>query len=341
MSEASRAEVGAPPPLPIVTLDRATARAVIRDGIARYIGERRALVPGFVDRNFGWRGALGIHRQALGFDLLRAPANIAMGFATLGKGAAAAGLKLARQHEAAEALAARNLFFPTDVGREVQWRIMSELLALPYAERGGGRRTERDALVETILVDPRLQAHFAETLAALGRRSDDAAFRRRLVAAMEVYVGSRAAASDLTSSLLAAAAGMATYHQFTPGMTTLSATLATTIAHKAAVSGFTLGPWLGKIWYSLFAVSTPPMLYAGVFAGMLIPLAALTAFAGVVADPLQSALGLHQRRLNRLIDALEASLLGDNARFSVRDHYAARILDFIDWSCALVRFARS
>jgi hypothetical protein len=124
-------------------------------------------------------------------------------------------------------------------------------------------------------------------------------------------------------------------------MTTLSATLATTIAHKTAVSGFTLGPWIGKIWYSLFAVSTPPLLYAGVFAGMLIPLAALTAFAGVVADPLQSALGLHQRRLNRLIDALEASLLGDDARFSVRDHYAARILDFIDWSCAILRFARS
>ena len=74
---------------------------------------------------------------------------------------------------------------------------------------------------------------------------------------------------------------------------------------------------------------------------MLIPLAALTAFAGVVADPLQRALGLHQRRLDRLIDSLEASLRGKDARFSVRDHYAARILDFVDWSCALIRFARS
>ncbi|HEY7609423.1 MAG TPA: DUF6635 family protein [Alphaproteobacteria bacterium] len=341
MSGSAHAEIGASPPLPTVTLDRATARAIVRDGIDRYIAERRALVPGFVDRHFGWRGALGIHRRALGCDLLRAPANIAMGFATLGKNAAAAGLKLARRRDAAEALAARDLFFATDVGREVQWRIMSELLALPYAEPRGGRRCERDALIDTILADPRLQAHFAEALAAIGRKSDDAAFRRRLGDAMAVYVGSRAAAADLTASLLAAAAGLAAYQQFTPGMTTLSATLATTIAHKSAVSGFTLGPWLGKIWYSLFAVSSPPLLYAGVFAGMLIPLAALTAFAGVVADPLQRALGLHQRRLNRLISSLEASLLGEDARFSVRDHYAARILDFIDWSYALLRFARS
>ena len=105
----------------------------------------------------------------------------------------------------------------------------------------------------------------------------------------------------------AAGAGLAAYHQFTPGVTTLGAALATTIAHETAVSGFALGPWLGKIYYSLFAASTPPLLYAGVFAGMLIPLAALAAFAGVVSDPLQRALGLHQRRLHRLIDAVEAA----------------------------------
>src|SRR5581483_8359457 len=338
MSEAADAEIP-PSPTPVPTLDRVTARAIVADGIERYIAGRRALVPAFVDRNFGWQGALRLNRAALGFDVLRSPANIAMGFATLGKSAAAAGLKLVGRHRAAASLDARNLFFETDVGREVRWRIMSELLVLPYADRD--RRCERDALIETILADPRLATHFAEALAAIGRRSDDAAFRRRLVEAMAVYVGSRAAAADLASSLFAAATGLAAYQQFTPGMTTLSASLAATIAHKTAVSGFTLGPWLGKIYYSLFGVTTPTLLYAGVFAGMLIPLAALTAFAGVVADPMQRALGLHQRRLQRLIDSLEASLAGADARFAVRDHYVARLLDVIDWSCALLRFARS
>ena len=345
MSEAAHAEIGPAPAPPSPVRGRAAARAIVTDGIRRYIAERHALVPAFVDRNFGWRGALALNRRALGLDLVRAPANVALGFATLGKGAVTAGLRVARRRRVAEALHARNLFLETDVGREVRWRVMSELLALPYAEPGKGRRRPRqcgrDALAEAILADPRLEAHLAATLAAIGRRADDAAFRRRLVSSMETYLGSRAAASDMASSLFAAGAGLAAYHQFTPGVTTLGAALATTIAHEAAVSGFALGPWLGNIYYSMFAASTPPLLYAGVFAGMLIPLAALAAFSGVVSDPLQRALGLHQRRLHRLIDAVEASLIGEHSRFTVRDHYAARLLDFADWSCALLRMAKA
>lgn len=325
--------------VPLPVLDRAAARAIVEDGIGRYIAARHAKVAAFVDRNFSPRGALGLHRSALGFDLLRAPANIAMGFATLGKSAASAGLRLAGRKGAADALAARSLFLETAVGREVQWRVMTELFELPIAQRR--RRSERDALIETVLADPRLLAHFAETLDAIGRRSDDAAFRRRLAEAMTTYVGSRAAASDLSSSLFAAAAGMAAYQQFTPGMTTLSASVAATVAHKSAIAGFSLGPWLGGIWYSMFSVSTPPLIYAGVFAGMMLPLAALTAFAGIVADPLQRSLGLHQRRLHRLVDALDASLRGGDARFSVRDHYAARMLDFVDWTFLAIRLARA
>src|ERR1051325_3128018 len=123
MSDAAQAVLGLAPNPPIPTLDRATARAIVADGIRRYIADRRPLVPSFVARNFGWRGALRLNRAALGLDLLRSPANIALGFATLGKGAAAAGLKLARRDRAAAALRARSLFLETDVGREVRWRI--------------------------------------------------------------------------------------------------------------------------------------------------------------------------------------------------------------------------
>ena len=61
-------------------------------------------------------------------------------------------------------------------------------------------------------------------------------------------------------------------------------------------------------------------------------LTAVTAgFAGVVSDPLQRALGLHQRRLHRLIDALGRELKGDSeVAFQVRDHYVARIFDLVD-----------
>ena len=46
---------------------------------------------------------------------------------------------------------------------------------------------------------------------------------------------------------------------------------------------------------------------------------------------MQRALGLHQRRLHRLIDALGRELEGDSdAAFHARDHYVARIFDLID-----------
>ncbi len=58
--------------------------------------------------------------------------------------------------------------------------------------------------------------------------------------------------------------------------------------------------------------------------------AVVTAFAGILTDPLQRALGMHHRRLHRLIDALGVELRGGRQAFQVRDHYAARILDLVD-----------
>jgi hypothetical protein len=74
-------------------IDRGLAEAVVTAGIRRYFAVRRALVDEFVDRHFSLRGALAIHRAALGWDLLRAPANLALGLphALLRLAASAAG----------------------------------------------------------------------------------------------------------------------------------------------------------------------------------------------------------------------------------------------------------
>jgi len=50
---------------------------------------------------------------------------------------------------------------------------------------------------------------------------------------------------------------------------------------------------------------------------------------------------LHQRRLERLLDALEAGMRGAGpGRFQVRDHYVARLLDLFDVLGAAFRLAR-
>jgi len=76
----------------------------------------------------------------------------------------------------------------------------------------------------------------------------------------------------------------------------------------------------------------------GTTGGLMLVAAVMAAFAGVVSDPVQRALGLHERRLHRLIDVLGQELRGDGeTAFRVRDHYVARIFDLIDLARATWR----
>ena len=54
----------------------------------------------------------------------------------------------------------------------------------------------------------------------------------------------------------------------------------------------------------------------------------------------QRRLGLHQRRLNKMLDALERQFRGDEqARYIVRDHYVTRLVDLMDVLRAAYRIA--
>jgi hypothetical protein len=72
-------------------------------------------------------------------------------------------------------------------------------------------------------------------------------------------------------------------------------------------------------------------LAAGLTGGVALVATALTAFAGVVADPVQRGLGLHRKRLLRLIDSLERqSFDPSSSAFATREHYIARLVDLFD-----------
>jgi uncharacterized protein DUF6635 len=59
-------------------LDTALAGEIVRDGIARYIVTRRERIDPFVASHFSLTGTLRLHRAALGWDIARAPLNLAM-----------------------------------------------------------------------------------------------------------------------------------------------------------------------------------------------------------------------------------------------------------------------
>jgi hypothetical protein len=335
MTEVSREQsYGAEP-------DAALAAQIVDDGVRRYFADRRRRVVPFVDRNFSLRGSLSLHRAALGWDIARAPLNLAMAAPQVGLLVAShAARKLGAPRLASE-LGSKRLVVHTAVGKELAWRLHSDLLELPY--QSGGRVTIRDALAETILSDPRVIATLTPTLEALATQGDDPALRQRLEAAMAEYARTRAAATEITSALLSLSAGALALRKLTPGALTLGPTLAAAIAQRAAVMSFPMGGALGSLWYTVFPVAPSAVLVAGLTGGIFVASTVASAFAGVIADPVQRKLGLHQLRLRRMLDALERQMKDPAAPgFVAYDHYVARLMDLFDVAGAMVRvMARS
>src|SRR5215470_19274998 len=101
-------------------LDAASARLVVDDAIARYFAERHRRVGPFVDRHFSLRGALVLHRRALGWDIVKAPVNLALAVPQVGLKLAGAALDRAGARRAGRGLRRVNLLLKTKVAAEIE-----------------------------------------------------------------------------------------------------------------------------------------------------------------------------------------------------------------------------
>jgi hypothetical protein len=306
----------------------AEVRAIVDRAIDRYIAARHAKVAAFVDGNYSLIASLRLHRKALGLDLVRAPANVALALPYLASQLAAAGLDVGGADRLADRIRRWKIFLDTDVARELTWLLHTELLELPYDD--GRRRSDRDALAAEILADGRVAAALDAFEAALVRSREDPVFRERLQEKINTYIQSRTAAAELANNVVLASTGATLFKQLTPGALSLGPVLAGAVAQQAAIASFPLGAAAGSLWYGLFSATPSGVLVAGITGGLIGLGAVVTAFAGVLTDPLQRAFGVHRRRLHRLINALGVELKGDRQAFQVRDHYAARIFDLVD-----------
>ena len=301
------------------------ADAAVRRAVARYIRHRRDMAPEFVRRNFRLRGTLELHRRAFGKDLLRAPANVALAGPNLALEAAARLAERRGQDPVAARLRRGRKLFVTDVAREIEWRLFTELLELPYARPG--RNSERDALAEEIARDPAIGA----LLQQISSVSAAPGFRVWAEQAAGRYGEARLAVAELAASLVSAGIGAAAFRQWTPGALSLGPVAAQVLAQQAAIAGFPLGAAAGGVWYGIFPAKASTVAVAGLTGALVLVPAALSAFAGVAADPVQARLGIHDRRLGRLLDALEDRLLGKaGPGFNPREPWIARILDLVD-----------
>ena len=262
---------------------RSEADDIVAEAARGYFEGCRVRIDAFVERNFSIAGAARLHTRAVGWDLLKAPANVVLSVPQIGLKLGAAAARKVGAPKTAEALGNRRLFLETAVAAELRWRLMTELLRLPFAD--GDRVSTDDALAEAILAHPRVQAIIAEAAANAAGRASDPDFRVRLEAALTEYTGTRAAAAEITTGLIALGTGAIAFQKATPGAIALGPVIAGSIAQGAAISSFPLGATAGGIWYGLFPVQAAPFLVAGATAGVLGVAAVATAFAGMVSDP--------------------------------------------------------
>ena len=297
--------------------------------IQKYVDSRKDRISGFVKEHFSFPGALVLNRKAIGSDLYKAPLNMIWLPPYTVLKASSALLKKVGFQRVSSRIENMPMGFTTDVQKEVTWLIFTGLLEIPYVQ--GKRKSNKDALLQIILDQPKISSFLAIALSRIYSKSRDPEFRFVLEKNLSEYSKSRTAAADLAGSLISLSAGATMFHQMTPGALSTGGALAAAIAQQTAISNFVLGPTLGSLYYGVFPASASVTLLTVSTGTVLAALAVTSSFSGIITDPIQYRLEIHERRLNRLIDSIEKALKGvDNEGFKIRDHYVVRIFDLFD-----------
>lgn len=292
--------------------------AQLEQAIESYCADCHQRVDDFVAKELRGGGAWRLNRHALGADLLRVPLNIAWAPFWLLLQIFAWALGRMQLAVIAQVLKRIPPGLTTKVQRELGARVERDLLLI--------QDQQPDPLLGYLLAESGVSAASLEDLlsqpmADKGREQ----FRNR-------WFGSRTAIAEITTSISMTAVGAVLFKQFTPGALGGGAALAAWWTWDQAVSQFWAGETLGRVWYGWFPPDTDWAARLAATGFLMVLLAVVASLSGFITDPLQSLLGMHQRRLHKLIDhmqlELKNNLLGDS---STREQYLARVTDVLDW----------
>ena len=314
---------------PTAQKDQNLVRTVVERAISRYIESRKARIPEFVERHFSFKASFRLNKKAVGADLLKGPVNILWALPyTLSKVSSGV-LRKAGERRFSSYLDRLPGGFQTKVQREIKWLIYTDLLELPY--RQGGRSSDKDALLEQILNQPELSEWIAQYLSEISEKSTDPRFRSVLERQLREYTSSRTSTAELAGAVLTLASSFAAFKQAAPGGLVGGTLVANAIAQHVAISQFWLGSTLGAWYYGLFPAAASTGLLLASIGTVMASLAIATSFAGIFTDPLQARLGIHQRRLRKLVESVEKALTGSTEpRLNLKGQYIARVFDILD-----------
>lgn len=297
--------------------------------------ERRNRVDAFVQRHFTWPGTLHLHGAALGLDILRAPVNVFLSPILVFVRVCAWVCRKLRMARAADWLMDRRLLLRTAVSARVEAAILRELLDVPLPP--GRIIPDREAMSRAILAAPGFRA----MIRSRGSVTEAQAMADRITGAVGDYTGTRSSIAEFTTGLVTLAIGAIAFQALTPGMISMAPGVAGAVSQGAAVADFPLGASLGGVWYGIFPIGPSPALVAATFAGLMLLGSVIAAFAGVIADPVQVRLGIHRRRLLRLLGTLDAEMDGSRDKpFAAQEHFLARSFDLWDAAMSVWRAFR-
>jgi len=298
-----------------------------------YFSERRVLIDHFVDHHLTWPGTLCLHRAAFGFDLLRAPVNVALSPVLVLARVMAWVCRRLNLPRLAGWLGRRRILLRTRVSARIEAAILTDLLDVPLLS--GADAYDRQALSFSILSAPR----FREI--AFSQRVEVRALASRILDAIGEYTGTRSAMAEFTTALFTLMLGAIAFQALTPGMISIAPGVAEAISRSMAVANFPFGKTLGELWFGVFPIAPAPWLVAATVTGIILLGSMSAAFAGLIADPVQVRRGIHRRRLLRLVDTLEAEMIGaDSKPFVAREHYFVRLMDVFDAALSMFRAFR-
>jgi hypothetical protein len=258
------------------------------------------LVEAFVHRHYAWRGAFRTHRAALGFDLLRAPLNVALAPVFVVVRLASVLLTRLRLRRAGRWLGARRILLRPQASRAIERALIDEVLR-PRMPEGGPPSAAATRMVEE-------------------------------------YVGIRSAVSEIVTTLVVFCVGLSVFRAATPGVLTLAPVVSERAVFANAIADFPLGSGLGRAWYAVFPVEVPGWYVAAVAVALVCTASVVTTFAGLIADPLQAYLGIHRRRLMRLLTRIDRA--EEEGAEIAPEHVLARFADITDAATALLRMMR-
>lgn len=259
------------------------------------------------------------HGAAIGLDLLRTPVNVLLSPILVLARVLAWLCRSLGLRSTASWLMRRKLLLRTAVAARVETLILSELLGIPLPRNAAS--FDRASLSRAILEAPQLR----EPIRQSGSLAAAQAMVDRMLDALAEYSGTRSAIAEFTAALVMLVIGAAVFQSLTPGAISMAPGVAEQVARTSAIAEFPLGTMLGAGWYGVFPVSPSPGLVILTVVTLVLLGAVVATFAGLIADPVQVRLGVHRRRLDRLVATLDAEIARLPERpFVAREHFLAR-----------------